>query len=477
MLTNSRTFCLAFFTSLLILQFFTNCSGQQVEAKIEVRADEPSIVHVSGRFLNPGSVRNLSFIRSFAGFSDLGERIHELKLVSAANTEVRYQTAVPGEYVADAEFTGWSYTFDLSPRKEQAAAAQISWIANGRGLLMLGDVLPLNDVGKKLAGKVVIALPVDWRQLENRVDGILESVDLRSEVVTVGNDVRYRMVHVGGTAISICISGQWHFTSDDATSFAQGIYGELAKSFGGRPSDRVFINLFNYPDHTSPGQWHADTRGRNVTIMSSDMPFKTQSLQRLHEQLRHELFHLWIPNGVNLTGNYDWFYEGFALYMSLKLAVELKRIRFEDMLDTLSRAHAIDKRQANRLSLIEASKKRWNGLETYIYARGMLTAFLCDLMLLNDSNGKRSVTEVVREVYARHKVPAKPLDGNDAVLKILGSRPELETVVEKYIKGNGPIEWQSELSLGGLESNNGLVVASKLSGKQKDVLKGLGYNN
>ena len=42
-----------------------------------------------------------------------------------------------------------------------------------------------------------------------------------------------------------------------------------------------------------------------------------------------------IPNDVNLSGNYDWFYEGFALYQSLKLAVGLNRIRFEDFLDTL----------------------------------------------------------------------------------------------------------------------------------------------
>src|SRR5207245_2243287 len=118
--------------------------------------------------------------------------------------------------------------------------------------------------------------------------------------------------------------------------------------------------ILKFPRTSGPGSWEADTRGSSVTIISSDTPFKSQSLQQLHEQLRHEIFHLWIPNGVNLSGNYDWFYEGFALYQALKSGITMNRIRFEDFLDTISRAYNIDNAAEHKLSLVEASRNRWN---------------------------------------------------------------------------------------------------------------------
>jgi len=209
------------------------------------------------------------------------------------------------------------------------------------------------------------------------------------------------------------------------------------------------------------------------------MPFKSQSLQRLHEQLRHEVFHLWLPNGVNLTGRYDWFYEGLALYQSLKTGVALNRIRFDDMLDTLSRAHNIDSAQARKLSLIDASATRWAGQETQVYARGMIIAFLCDLILLRDSTGKRSAEDLFRKLFADHRPPAVPVEGNQAILRILDSYPALGPVVRAYVRGNERFDWTAELAAAGIvnEAPSGLQVASKLTGKQKTLLDKLGYNN
>ena len=212
------------------------------------------------------------------------------------------------------------------------------------------------------------------------------------------------------------------------------------------------------------------------------MNFKTKSLQRLHEQLRHEIFHFWLPNGVNLAGNYDWFYEGFALYASLKLAVAMNRIRFEDFLDTLARAHSIDSLQSQRVSLIEASKNRWNGANTQVYARGMLVAFLADIALLQKSKGKNSLAEILREIYQKHGFVTPRVEGNTAILNIFENRAELRAVIEKYVKGAANIAWQTDLEAIGIESatenfTTKLKVKAGLSGRQKDLLDELGYNN
>jgi predicted metalloprotease with PDZ domain len=196
--------------------------------------------------------------------------------------------------------------------------------------------------------------------------------------------------------------------------------------------------------------------------------------------LRHEMFHLWIPEGVNLTGNYDWFYEGFALYQSLKLGVAVNRLRFEDYLDSLSQAIAIDRRLGGKMSLIDASKNRWTGdNNSVVYARGMLVAFLCDLAMLEASKGKRSTDDIVREVYRRHSGEAKPRDGNEAVMDLMRSYKELVPIVERYVTGTEKLDMTALLTAAGLESADGtmLKAIAKPNSGQKKILDKLGYNN
>ena len=471
--TYFRPYYLIFIALVQLLHFFTNSYGQQIEAKVEIRREAPTTALVSGHFLDgvqKSGNRNLSFVRSYAGFTDLGKRIGNVVLKDANGNPVKFQTAVPGEYVADSEFTDWNYSVDLSPRKEQNAAAHLSWLSSDRGILMFGDLLPIfGTSGSKISAQIILRTSKDLQ---------INSPNIYDEVVAVGKDQRSFSETRGDTKLRFEISGNWLFSDEDVKKFADEIYGYYKNVFVSDPVKDVSIRIMRFPGDVQPGAWQANTRGGNITLVSSDMPFKTQSLQRLHEQLRHEMFHLWIPNGVNLGGNYDWFYEGFALYSSLKLALAHNRIRFEDFLDTLSRAHAIDARQADRLSLITASGNRFSGSETYIYARGMVTAFLCDLVLLSHSRGKGSVFDVLREIYTRHKYPSPRVDGSTAVISIMRKHSELIPIVDKYIDGSGGIEWESELSLAGIEyTKNGLAVMAKLSGRQKDLLNSLGYNN
>src|SRR5205085_2873326 len=131
--------------------------------------------------------------------------------------------------------------------------------------------------------------------------------------------------------------------------------------------------------------------------------------------------------------DYDWFYEGFALYQSLKLGVAVNRIRFADMLDTLSRAYNIDKGAGRQMSLIVASGNRWNGANTQIYARGMLVAFLCDLALLNASKGKFSTNDLLRQFYADSSGANPGVDANAAIIGLFNRHNnELRPIVDRY---------------------------------------------
>lgn len=459
----------------LILLFFNNLQAQSLEVTVAVRTD-PASATVEGRFLDNSSAerRKLSFLLSRGSVSGLGGRVLSLKLWNGGR-EVTFRKFSEGEYVADAVFDRFSYSVDLK-LKRPTDAAHVSWLTRDQGVLMTDDLLP--QIGHPFSSNIRFELPEGWMGPETVAPekGWIRLDDLADGVFVVGKD--WRKI-AAGSKVSLQIHGEWLFSDDEAAKMITEIYAEYKKLFGGEPADGFQIVIAKFPGTVGVGNWEAETRGDTVLILSSDMPFRSQSLQRLHEQLRHELFHLWIPNGVKLRGNYDWFYEGFALYQSLKLAVALNRIRFEDYLDTLSRARFIADATSNR-SLIEASRNRFAGSETVVYARGMTIAFLCDLAMLESSGRKRSVEDIIRIVYQKYRNTKMEIDANEAVIGVMNEFAELRRITERHIKGSEKIDWTPYLSAAGLElrpDGTALLVTAKPNGRQRALLDKLGYNN
>ncbi|MEP6900168.1 MAG: hypothetical protein ABJA66_00375 [Actinomycetota bacterium] len=445
-----------------------------------------SSTFIEGIFKDANSTKNVtnfSFLKSYANIENLDKRISEVNLLDKSGQKVNYKKLVDGGFLAESDFRAWNYKADLSVPKNVSAMAHVSWVSDEQGILMPGDLLP--EFGEKVSAKIIFDLPQDWRisSVENRLsENVFEVSDIEKAIFYIGKSWREKEIAVGDVKLNIIISGAWQVSDEEAIQTASDIFSFYERLFGAKSFENAQIFLGKFPLEVKPGRWEAETRGGSVTVLSSEMNFKTQSFQRLHEQLRHEIFHLWFPNGVNLSGNYDWFYEGFALYQSLKTALATNQIRFEDFLDTLGRAFSIDTLQSQRISLIEASKNRWNGANTQVYARGMLVAFLIDSALLQKSKGKNSLPDILREIYQKHRRPNPQQDGNTAILNILQSRAELQPIIDKYIKGAENIVWQTDLDKIGIESATEnfatkLKIKAKLNNRQKDLLDKLGYNN
>lgn len=464
----------------LILQFFTFAAGQGLDGTLKIAAGDRPSVGVKMKLGAIRDVKNLWFLDEYAGVTGL-----LTKRFSSIDFRDKQGFLIARRYLTgfDSFSTGnvgsVNYVVDLKPLPGAFAAAHTSWINGDRGILMLDDLRPQ---GTERRAKIKLELPVGWiaHSPEPQISpDVFEVQDVERSVFFIGQNLR-ELKSKRLPILKLSLSGQWHFSDEEATVFAESILGEYESKFGSLGKAAVQVGIGKFPENLVPGSWEADTRGRTVTIMSSDMPYKSQSLQRLHEQLRHEVFHLWIPNGVNLTGNYDWFYEGFALYQSLKMGVAVNRIRFDDYLETLSRAYAIDARQSNKTSMIESSRNRWNGSNTDVYARGMLVAFLCDVAMLDASKGKRSTTDLLREVYWKHGGSAKPEDGNAAILTLMKRYPELTPIAGRYVTGAEKLEWAELIKAAGFDADaksGRLSVSAKPSGRQKDLLDKLGYNN
>ena len=243
----------------------------------------------------------------------------------------------------------------------------------------------------------------------------------------------------------------------------------------------IIIN-FRFPKDVDFERWRGETNGANVIIMSAPTTFESRYRQRMQEQLRHELFHLWMPNNLALSGDYSWFYEGFAQYTALKLGVELNQIAFNDFLNTIEQSYNLGNRSSQPISLIEASKNRWLGENSSVYARGLAVAFLFDTALLRQSGGKRDLISVLRQIYEKHKKPNKTEDGNTAILRFFESYNELSPIIKDYVSGAEKLNFEQYLQQTGIEilpngTNIKLKVKDGLSGREKDFLDKLGYNN
>lgn len=476
---------LSIFAAILISVF--TIAAQEIEAVITITS--PGDVTVEGKFIEESPHQksvNWTFLGSVAGAENLGARVSDFSLTDQEGRAIAVKKLIDGEYLADAKAVKFQYRFDFETPANAVLRAHISWLSGDLGMLMLDDLLPQFNADQRIvAANLKFNLPDDWKIIssEKSVGANRFYVkNIEKAVFLVGKNWREQEVLIDKSSVSLAISGEWKFADADAARLVREIAAEYRALFGEMPSEKINIYLLRFPKDVKFGRWEAETRGATLTIFSGDMAFQTQSAQLLHEQLRHELFHLWIPNNLALTGNYDWFYEGFTIYQALRTGIKMNQIRFEDFLYTLEQAYNIDNSQDTRESLIEAAKKRRSGANRQVYARGLLTAFLCDISLLRESKGRRSLVEIFREVYRRHRVPNQAQDGNEAILQVLANHPELNSIIEKYINGAEKIAWQSDLASLGVEANEEnyvarLKVKTKLSGRQKDLLDKLGYNN
>lgn len=490
MLKNKHKFKTSSILMLALCSINLLCSqanyGQEIEAKIKVTSAASRSVRVEGKFLNPKgnfSGLNWSFLQNYADVSGLEKRVENLKLFDAAGDKIETKKLADGEFLAEKAPSTFAYDVKTEIPARLTSAAHASWISDELGLLMLNDLFPKWKTNQPITARIILEIPDGWKAQSHETQNSAKAFDVQNienAIFLIGKNWRAKAVKVDKTDLSLAIAGEWQFSDDEALEMAGSILEENRKIFGDIPTAKAQIFLLPFPRQTNQfDRWQAETRGSNITILSGAIPFKSRAVQRLHEQLRHEIFHLWLPNAVALSGNYDWFYEGFTVYAALRMGVEVNQIRFEDYLDTLARASDMAQNQSE--SLIEISNKRWAGGSNSVYAKGMLAAFLSDAALLRESRGKRSLSNIFRQIYQKHRVPNSLQDGNAAILGVLKSYPELRLVVQNYVEGNAKIEWTEELKNLGIEagknqSGTTLKVAAKPSGRQKDLLDKLGYN-
>ncbi len=483
-------------------------TAQQTKVVIRVLPD------ASGRAVIEGSCAPTnvwSFRDSYAGVLNLGSRVEGLKLFDAAGTEIPNRKIAPGQFQATAAASRFRYEVTLPPPVRVADAARVSWLNSERGVLMLGDLLPMFSAGlpgsssrEKARGDnagarmaLRLSLPEGWVAHSNEgqnAAGEFEITDAGLAVVAVGNHLRISRTTTSGIQLSLVAAGDWAFTDSEAFELASKTLKAHRDVFGAEPSRQTTLILFPFPQSGAPDKWSAETRGASVTLLIGKLPSKIAALAQLSVPLTHELFHLWVPNGLALEGDYDWFYEGFTIYQAARTSVRLDLLQFQEFLNAISRAYdnyriGFDHDQ---WSLVEASKRRWTVGESAVYSKSMVIAFLYDLKLRSQSRSKHSLDDVYRSIFREHRVSeagpgagssaGQGRDGSEAVINALGSYSGLQDFGGSFIRNAVAINLQEQVAPFGLRvetvgPRTRITVSEPLTRRQRDLLHELGYND
>jgi hypothetical protein len=450
-----------------------------------------------------------SFRDSYAGVLGLGVRVSGLQLFDATGAEIQTRKRAPGQFEAVRPASRFRYELNLDPPVQASDSALISWLSSERGLLMFADLLPLpntstpknassegardlGDYGQPAT--VRLSLPEGWGAYLNGSESGQSEFRIRDvgrAVFALGKHLRVSRTTISKTALNLVMDGEWAFTDRDALEMATKVLKSHLDFFGLEPANQVSLILFPFSQTVAAEKWSAETRGSTVTLLMGKFPSKTAALAQLSVPLTHELFHFWVPNGLALDGDYDWFYEGFTVYQAARTAVRLELLTFPEFLNAIARAfdayaNAADR---DRWSLIEASQRRWTTGGAVVYQKSMLVAFLLDLKLRNESHGKRSLEDVYREVFRRYRVieprssdAGRTTDGNQAVVTVMEGTPGMQNLAESFIGRAVVIDLPTELAAFGLRVERlglrtRISVNETLTHRQRDLLRELGYND
>jgi predicted metalloprotease with PDZ domain len=272
--------------------------------------------------------------------------------------------------------------------------------------------------------------------------------------------------------------GIWRFTDKDVLKSGLKLLKQYQQLTGFKLRNTPTILIAPFPIAGTTPNWKAETRGAtSILLLNSQAPWNNWRAQ-LAIIFTHELFHLWVPNSLQLKGDYDWFFEGFTSYTALQEALELKLIRFPEYLNTLGRVYDSYLSGNDDQSLLEASERRWTSSSPAVYDKGMLVAFVYDLLVRRESAGKSSLRDSYRSLFARFG--DKPADANDVIIQTLTSSPATSDFAKSYVESRKRVELEEMLPAFGIEvaktdSRTELRVSKELRDDQKKLLRSLGY--
>ena len=471
------------FLAVLLSCGFDNVLGQTSRARFNISSAAPDEIRIQAEL--PQTIQSWSFRNAYAGILGLADRVEQFQARGALGEDVPVRKIVAGEFRSDKGVSKFQYTIRLQSR-QPLNSAHLTWLNDDHGFLMLADLLPEFLGAESIKKNGVLAafnLPRDWKiysSINPDEKNIYSVKDPERAVFFVGRSLRKASKSIEGLDFEFVLSGSWPFKDAGVVKAATRVVQKYFELTGFRLPGKTVVMLAPFPVSASSTKWKAETRGSSLILLMDPQARIENWTAQLGVILTHEILHLWVPNSLALQGDYDWFFEGFTLYVALVTALELRLIDFQEYLDTLARVYDSYLSYADNLSLIDAAERRWTSSAPAVYDKGMLVAFLYDLIVRRESNARSNLQDRYRLLFGSHATA--PGDGNEVIISLLGSSPATRDFPKSYIESRNVLELEKTLPVYGLlldssGASSRLRVNNELTREQQQVLHSLGYRH
>ncbi len=438
----------------------------------------------------PVGKSQLRFLDRFAGLDRLSERVFALQIKDEAGVVLPLELHGGGQYyfsvVGHAQRVSISYELRLARALDPSQYALSSSIGPEASFLLISDLLPqvcaeraprCEELTPPL--RLRILPPEGWQIATTEVQAgeFFEIVDPQRAVFFLGR-LRRQELKVDGMRLRVAIAGIWGFTDQQVAWLVEAISREQAAMIGSAEQGDFLLTLAPFPLPLTGLRSSALSRGRTIILMLNATADWSRTLAHYQRHLAHELFHYYLPNAFRLRENFDWFWEGFTRYIALQTLLRLRLVGMREYLDALGEEYEVYAANPLRthLSLIAASPEKFATPASYdlVYRKGMLVAALYDLELRWQSEGKRNLITVIRQLYQNYAGSAREV-GNREVLIQMGQAGNFTHFIRDYIEGTREINLAKSLAPYGLIVEPGISrprveIATKLSAKQRALL-------
>jgi predicted metalloprotease with PDZ domain len=345
---------------------------------------------------------------------------------------------------------------------------------------MLADLLPEFAFAMSNPLRVRLILPGNWTTVSGfaQTDGYYTLVEPDKAVFIVGRSLRVVSKNLGGREFRVVVDGDWPFTERDVLKTAVRVIEQHVRlTETAIPHGAVLMLL---PMAGPSPSWTAETRGKSMVLLLSTNEEKRQLLARLGVILSHESLHLWVPNSLDLQGDYDWFFEGFTLYQALITALRLRLIDFDEYLNTLARVFDsyLLSEERDRFSLLELSERRWTTASSLVYDKGMLVGMIYDLRLRTLTQGRFGLSNIYQKLFK--SLPPASANANEVIISLLDEPPGLSDFSSIYVSKPNRLELDKIFPAYGINTRREnfqtrFGVNRTLEQGQKTVLRSIGY--
>lgn len=286
-------------------------------------------------------------------------------------------------------------------------------------------------------------------------------------------------LRMGKTKIDVyTYSENQKFNSEFVTARLNTVLRAADQFLDGLPVER-YVFLFHFRQNIGPvfGAWEHNYSSFYV-IPEWNESYISPTITSM---AAHEFFHIVIPLNIHseliVPFNFDravpsqhlWLYEGVTEWASDLMQVRYGTLSDSELMNQITEKLRHNEYYDNSVSLVDmslGSYDRYEKLYGNIYERGALTAMLLDMRLLELSEGKMGLRNVIKELSQQFG-PQRPFPENgffDLLEKM--TYPEIGGFVNRYIKGTEllPVkdyllkagyDYQSVANTGLYESNLG----------------------